>query len=144
LRQYLVTVYDDGLNLYYGLFRGEGCCTPECKWLNIVELAEAICGSRDVDATIYDVRYCTAKVLPTATDPGHPMRQAVKIAVEDFEKEVWVASPFFRRREDTKELSQIASAYFRLDPEMIKTCQFPDDVVDLSGELRASRPHEWQ
>jgi len=68
LRQCLVTVYDDGFNLYYGLFRGEGCCTPYCKWLNIVELAEAICGSRDVDATIYDVRYCTAKALPTATD----------------------------------------------------------------------------
>jgi len=78
----------------------------------------------DVNLEAFLVRDAALNLFDAAlviTDDSD-LRQAVKIAVEDFEKEVWVASPFFRRREDTKELSQIASAYFRLVPEMIKTC----------------------
>ncbi len=224
LRQ--VSVYVDGFNLYYGLFRGTGCCPPESKWLNIVRLAEAISESKGVEANINAVRYCTAKALPTDSDPGQPIRQlrlltalaslpevqliygqhkerptkvklygpnrkvqsptvlvskreekgsdvnlaaflvrdaamnvfdvalvltddsdlhqAVRIAVEDFEREVWVVSPFFRRKEDTKELSNIASKYFRLDPAMVALCQFPDDILNVDGGVVVSRPHEWR
>jgi len=221
-----VSVYVDGFNLYYGLFRGPSCCPPESKWLNIVTLAELICEASNVSASIVSVRYCTAKALPTESDPGQPMRQlrlltaletlpevqliygqhkerptkvklygpnrkvqsptvlvskreekgsdvnlaaflvrdaalnvfdiaivltddsdlhqAVRIAVEDFEREVWVASPFFRRKEDTKELSSVASRYFKLDPSMVAQCQFPDDIVDSEGAVVVSRPHEWR
>jgi len=221
-----VSVYVNGFNLYYGLFRGPGCCPPESKWLNIVTLAESICESKGVEASITSVRYCTAKALPTDSDPGQPIRQlrmltalgtlpevqliygqhkerptkvklygpnrkvqsptvlvskreekgsdvnlaaflvrdaalnvfdfaivitddsdlhqAVRIAVDDFEREVWVASPFCRRKEDTKELSNVASHYFRLDPAMAALCQFPDDILNGEGEAIVSRPFEWR
>lgn len=226
LRQCLVSVYVDGFNLYCGLFSGAGCCPPDGKWMNIVRLAELICESRDVDATISAVRYCTAKALPTENDSGQPMRQlrlltaletlqevqliygqhkerptrvklygpnrkvqmptvlvskreekgsdvnlaaflvrdaaldvfdialvitddsdlhqAVRLAVDDFDKEVWVASPFFRRSADTKDLSQTASAYFRIDPAMVAQSQFPDDIVNWEGKIVVSRPYEWR
>ena len=246
-----VCVYVDGFNLYYGLFRGEGACSAASKWLNIVKLAQAICESRGVKPTVGNVRYCTARALPTESDPGQPQRQlrllvalgslpevqiifgqhkerptkiklyapgprvqpnmvsvsindlpvdanlfspkkkvqpptilvskreekgsdvnlaaflvrdaalnlfdialvitddsdlhqAIKIAEEDFKKEVWVASPFFRREKNTIELSKPASAYFRLNPALVEACQFPDDILDSSGKLVVRRPYEWQ
>jgi len=57
-------VYVDGFNLYYGAFR-EGPFGPY-KWLNLAGFCQDILSR---GSTIDLIRYFTARVKPTPTDP---------------------------------------------------------------------------
>jgi len=61
--------YIDGFNLYYGCLRGN----KNCRWLNI----RALCQSLYPNNEINRIRYFTAGVKPTDTDPKKPLRQEV-------------------------------------------------------------------
>ena len=67
-------VYVDGFNLYYGAFR-EGPFGPY-KWLNLAGFCQDILSR---GSTIDLIRYFTARVKPTPTDPTAAARQAAYI-----------------------------------------------------------------
>jgi uncharacterized LabA/DUF88 family protein len=71
-----VTLFVDGFNYYYGLFRGAPIrCHPRSKWANPVLLGQAICRQIGVDGIIRQVHYCSAPSLPGPNDPGQATRQ---------------------------------------------------------------------
>ena len=65
-----VNVYVDGFNLYYGAVKG----TPY-KWLDL----GALCQRLLPGATIHRIRYFTARVSPSPSDPGTATRQDVYV-----------------------------------------------------------------
>lgn len=60
-------VYIDGFNLYYGQLKG----TPH-KWLDPVKLFQQVLGAQN---NIVEIKYFTARVKPTPTDPQVHIRQ---------------------------------------------------------------------
>ena len=60
-------VYIDGFNLYYGQLKG----TPY-KWLDLVRLFQLVLGAQK---NIIQIKYFTARVKPTPTDPDVHIRQ---------------------------------------------------------------------
>ncbi len=60
-------VYIDGFNLYYGQLKG----TPH-KWLDPVRLFQQVLGHQN---NIVEIKYFTARVKPTPTDPDVHIRQ---------------------------------------------------------------------
>lgn len=63
-------VYIDGFNLYYAAF-DRAKIPSHLKWLDLRQLCVNALPKNAVDL----VRYCTAKVNATPTDPGQPARQ---------------------------------------------------------------------
>jgi hypothetical protein len=61
-------VYIDGFNLYYGALKDR----PDCKWLDLRALSEALLPDGFALQRIY---YYTARVGSHDTDPGQPQRQ---------------------------------------------------------------------
>lgn len=70
-----ISVYVDGFNFYYGLFKGPNACPAKYKWLDIVKLSQAICKSQQIAGKVNSVRYCSAPSLPSSQDPNQPARQ---------------------------------------------------------------------
>jgi len=64
-------VYVDGFNLYYGAAR-----KPGCKWLNILALVQR---ALPTGHQIHRIRYFTAIVRGTPSDPQKPQRQHIFI-----------------------------------------------------------------
>ena len=62
-------VYVDGFNLYYGAIKGSSW-----KWLDLVALFEKVLQSYH---EILAVKYFTARVSGTRSDPSKPQRQDV-------------------------------------------------------------------
>ena len=60
-------VYIDGFNLYYGQLKG----TPH-KWLDPIKLFQQVLGPHN---NIVEIKYFTARVKPTLTDPNVHIRQ---------------------------------------------------------------------
>ena len=76
-------VYVDGFNLFYGALKG----TP-FKWLDPVSLFEKVLHPRH---DILKVKYFTARVSGTPTDPSKPQRQDVYLrALQHYRPEVEV------------------------------------------------------
>jgi hypothetical protein len=67
-KQPRTAVYIDGFNLYYGCVKG----TPY-KWLDINKLLQIVLPKNDITL----VKYFTARVKPTPSDPDAPKRQSV-------------------------------------------------------------------
>jgi uncharacterized LabA/DUF88 family protein len=61
-------VYIDGFNLYYGCVKG----TP-FKWLDLNQLLQDVLPRNNITL----IKYFTARVKPTSTDPDAPNRQSV-------------------------------------------------------------------
>lgn len=61
-------VYVDGFNLYYAALKGNN----DVKWLDLDRLAKGLLQSHN---QIVSIRYYTARVSATASDPGLPTRQ---------------------------------------------------------------------
>ncbi len=61
-----LNVYIDGFNLYYGSLKH----TPY-KWLDVNKMSELLFPK----ATIYKIKYFTARVIARPHDPGQPIRQ---------------------------------------------------------------------
>ena len=61
-------VYIDGFNLYYGCLKG----TPNL-WLDIDKLMQLVLPKNEITL----IKYFTARVKPTPTDPDAPQRQSV-------------------------------------------------------------------
>ncbi len=61
-------VYVDGFNLYYGCVKG----TPY-RWLDINRLLQIVLPKNDITL----IKYFTARVKPTPSDPDAPKRQSV-------------------------------------------------------------------
>ena len=70
-----IIAYVDGFNTYYGLFKGKNdrppLFPPKFKWLNWVAVIQKLFP----DDELIRVRYFTARVLPTRSDPRQPERQ---------------------------------------------------------------------
>jgi len=64
---YRTIVYVDGFNFYYGAVKG----TP-WKWLDPAALIQKVLGPKN---TLVKLKYFTARVQPTAGDPGVHVRQ---------------------------------------------------------------------
>lgn len=64
---YRTIVYIDGFNFYYGAIRG----TP-WKWLDAYILFQKILGHQN---KLLKVKYFTARIQPSAKDPGVKIRQ---------------------------------------------------------------------
>lgn len=62
--------YIDGFNLYYGSLKSR---FPNYKWLNIRDFCSALLPAHQVNR----IRYFTAPVIPSATDPSVRSRQDV-------------------------------------------------------------------
>ncbi len=67
-KQPKTAVYIDGFNLYYGCVKG----TPY-KWLDINRLMQIVLPKNDITF----IKYFTARVKPTPSDPDAPKRQSV-------------------------------------------------------------------
>ncbi|HEY5474727.1 MAG TPA: NYN domain-containing protein [Candidatus Limnocylindrales bacterium] len=68
-------VYIDGFNFYYSAYDRAGL--SQYKWLNLVAMCRAALPHNDIDL----VRYFTAKVGATPSDPGKPQRQEAYLQV---------------------------------------------------------------
>jgi hypothetical protein len=76
-------IYIDGFNLYYGALKG----TPH-KWLDLLALFQKVLQSHH---QIVKIKYFTARVSATPTDPSVPQRQDVYLrAIQAFRPEVEV------------------------------------------------------
>lgn len=83
-------------------------------------------------------RFDSALMLSNDTD----LRMAVKIAVEDFGRAVFVVSPHFRQKRVARELVEIATKAFRINPVLLAGCLLPDQMQDANGRT-ISKPNEW-
>ena len=61
-------VYIDGFNLYYGCVKG----TPH-RWLDVDQLLRIVLPKNHITS----IKYFTARVKPTPSDPDAPSRQAI-------------------------------------------------------------------
>jgi uncharacterized LabA/DUF88 family protein len=65
-------IYVDGFNFYYAAFHSARAALPPClKWLDVRRLCQNALPRNE----ICRIRYFTAKVTSTASDPGRPARQ---------------------------------------------------------------------
>jgi len=64
-------VYIDGFNFYYGEVKG-----TQWKWLDLVKLFQNVLGDQN---DVVKVKYFTARVQPTLTDPDVHVRQDVNV-----------------------------------------------------------------
>ncbi|MGC4108021.1 MAG: NYN domain-containing protein [Thermomicrobiales bacterium] len=68
-----VSVYIDGFNVYYALFkRNRKSCSPRDKWLNYRLLAESLLAPHEI---LHHVHYFTAVVHRSDIDPEQNLRQ---------------------------------------------------------------------
>lgn len=64
-------VYIDGFNFYYAAFRGDRARPSALKWLDVLKFSQLLLPECDVTL----VRYFTAAVKPTESDPTQHLRQ---------------------------------------------------------------------
>jgi len=96
---YRTSVYVDGFNLYFGALKG----TPY-KWLNIKSLCERLLDPHNVIDTI---KYFTAYVSPTPSDPDKPLHQQLYVrALRHACPETQVIKGQFRTHIVKKKLAQ--------------------------------------
>ena len=113
-------VYVDGFNLYYGALKG----TP-FKWLDPVSLFEKVLQPRH---DILKVKYFTARVSGTPTDPSMPQRQDVYLrALRHFRPEVEVYFGHFLSHTVRAPLAQPAGR--QRTAEVIRTEEKGSDVI---------------
>ncbi len=84
------TVYVDGFNLYYLALRG----TP-FRWLDLGALADRVLGARH---QVHAIRYFTARIQPSRTDPSGPQRQQAYLRAITSDPRVSIHLGQFRRR----------------------------------------------
>ena len=112
-------VYVDGFNLYYGALKG----TP-FKWLDPVSLFEKVLQPHH---DILRVKYFTARVSGTSTDPSKPQRQDVYLrALQHFRPGVEVYFGHFLSHRVRAPLAQVVGAQRTV--EIIKTEEKGSDV----------------
>ena len=112
-------VYVDGFNLYYGALKG----TP-FKWLDPVSLFEKVLQPHH---KILKVKYFTARVSSTPTDPSKPQRQDVYLrALRHFRPEVEVYFGHFLSHRVRAPLAQPVGD--RRTVEVIRTEEKGSDV----------------
>lgn len=71
-----VSLYIDGFNFYYGLFRGHPLqCPANHKWLDPVMLGNLMCRQYGINGQVVRVHYCSAPSLPGLSDPNQATRQ---------------------------------------------------------------------
>ena len=112
-------VYVDGFNLYYGALKG----TP-FKWLDPVSLFEKVLQPHH---DILRVKYFTARVSGTSTDPSKPQRQDVYLrALRHYRPEVEVYFGHFLSHRARAPLAQAVGD--RRTVEIIRTEEKGSDV----------------
>lgn len=112
-------VYVDGFNLYYGALKG----TP-WKWLDLVALFERVLQPHH---RILRVKYFTARVSGTSSDPSKPQRQDIYLqALQRYRPEVEVYFGHFLRHRVRALLAQPLGTQRTI--EVIKTEEKGSDV----------------
>lgn len=96
-------IYIDGFNFYYGVVRG-----THYKWLDFRALFSRILQSQNI---ICSIKYFTASVSATPTDPGKPIRQETFIrALEAYIPEIEVYYGHFLTHNVTMPLANPTSS----------------------------------
>ena len=112
-------VYVDGFNLYYGALKGS-----PFKWLDLVSLFEKVLQPRH---DILKVKYFTARVSGTPTDPSKPQRQDVYLrGLQHYRPEVEVYFGHFLSHRVRAPLAQAVGD--RRTVEIIRTEEKGSDV----------------
>lgn len=88
-----VHVYIDGFNLYYGSLKG----TPY-KWLDLGALCRTLLPGDDIRL----IRYFTAELDPTPSDPDLPIRQATYMRALRTVPRLWIKEGFFLTKPSRK------------------------------------------
>lgn len=112
-------IYVDGFNLYYGALKG----TP-WKWLDLVALFQRILQPHHL---IVSVKYYTARISATSSDPSKPQRQETYLrALTHYRPEVEVHFGHFLSHTAWAPLAQPTTN--RRKVEIIKTEEKGSDV----------------
>ncbi len=84
-------------------------------------------------------RFDAAIVLSNDSD----LKMAIQITRDDFGKDVFVVSPHFRQNRVARELVQVATKAFRINPALLAACLLPETMLDAKGRT-ITRPREWR
>ena len=112
-------VYVDGFNLYYGALKRSGW-----KWLDLLALFERVLAPQH---DILAIKYFTARVSPTPSDPSKPQRQQLYLrALQSYRSEISVRFGHFLTHEVTARLAQPIGS--RRTARVLKTEEKGSDV----------------